>query len=221
MRHRLPTVAYYLVEQGLDCLTPVPNSVSYNDNDTRTPLQAMVSANSQESLSLLDLLIEKGADVNERTPHGHSPLVLAMKSRNPRSLPALLHAGAVLDADDPASAGERGLSQNGSFLWHALNAKCYSVAEMALAAGYRARREEWFVKGDFPMNTPRDVVAKLEESLQRPLALIALCRRTVRGCVGSRLPVFLGQVGLPQAVADYLRMTDLAEQYLPAPGSRQ
>ncbi|KAL8588984.1 hypothetical protein ACOMHN_065766 [Nucella lapillus] len=386
------SMAHYLIDKGLDCFTPVVNSHHSAREDSMTPLQALSVQTSKQALTLMDLLIEKGADVNERTHKGFTPLVLAVK--HSKVIAKLICAGAILDSPNPddfthnkevlqraslnesryvsiqngseslstqniagststqngsgsmstqngsgsastqagseptsneigsgytstqnswgslstqngsgsvstqngsgststqndsgctsiqsglrSSSTQNGADpmstqnssrstsritsnirvsssaqsssgsaqagnslgyvsqqnssrsllealddvsrstwmQNSSFLLGALQAKQYKVAEMALVAGYRVHREPWYAKGEFPEQTPQDVIHTLERISRQPMALTSLCRRTIRESVGSRLPEYLRQVRPPQSVADFIAMKDLVEEYL-------
>ena len=86
-------MAQYLVAKGLDCLTPA------HPSSGATPLQSCAGNSSPESLRLVPLLIERGADVNQTTTtQGVSLLTHAVRLHNRKVLGMLLVAGAVLDS---------------------------------------------------------------------------------------------------------------------------
>ena len=214
-------MAQYLVAKGLDCLTPA------HPSSGATPLQSCAGNSSPESLRLVPLLIERGADVNQTTTaQGVSLLTHAVRLHNRKVLGMLLVAGAVLDSpyseDGSVLCGGSGSgsgsgADNGqalSFLWQALCMRNDRVAEMALVAGYRAQREPWFSKRQFPRHVKQEVVDTLVQIAQRPLSLLSTCRRRLRESLGSGLPAFLDKSGLPQAVVDFVLMKDLVETYL-------
>ncbi|KAK7113236.1 uncharacterized protein [Littorina saxatilis] len=112
-----------------------------------------------------------------------------------------------------AAARSRQDSREKSFMWHSLRAKGFRVAEMALLAGYRLSREQWFVTGE----SMPDIPPHLWQLMEQPLSLTSQCRRKVRERWGSSLPRFLSASGLPQSVVDFLLMKELVETYLDAP----
>lgn len=203
-------MAQYLVEKGLDCLSPTVSPLR------TTPLEFCAGFTGPESLRLVPLLIERGADVNEVTAQGLSLLTYAVRANNRKILGKLLVSGAVLDSpySEDGSVKHDGADQAASFLWQALRTRNERLAEMVLVAGYRAQHEPWFAERQFPGVTRQKVVDTLVKITQQPLSLISACRRRLRERLGSALPAFLDKAGLPQAVADFVLMKDLVKTYL-------
>ena len=78
--------------------------VNHTDGDQRTALHYAID-NQVENLDVVNLLIEKGADINkETTSDGYTPLIIAVNRGHKNIAKTLIEMNANLDAVDLSSA---------------------------------------------------------------------------------------------------------------------
>ncbi|KAK7501475.1 hypothetical protein BaRGS_00007279, partial [Batillaria attramentaria] len=217
--------ARHLVEKGLDWWSPFP--AGPGDRYPEKPLHMLVGR--KDGTALLEQLIQRGADVNEKNGRGQTPLYIAMRNNNAAAVGLLLLAGAVLDSPDelmpltlpmPVRRGndspterEEQLREQ-SFLLQAVVNKQANMVELALLAGYRAHREPWFVQAKYPGNTPARCKHVMKKLGHQVAPLTFACRKALRDHLGGALPEFLKRVKVPGMVEDFVLMRDLVDAFI-------
>jgi len=90
------TIVKYLLNHGVD--------INERSNDNSTPLHYAIDLlirNENESMAVVDFLLEKGANLKIKNKSGDTPLLLAIKTGNIELIERLLREGAILDPELP------------------------------------------------------------------------------------------------------------------------
>ncbi len=98
--------ARLLVDAGLDLNAPTYDAKKYSHMQNGE--RVLHTAVQQGLVSSVQLLLERGADVNGKSVHGQSALYFAVKENHPDVVAMLLEAGASVVAEDLAAALDAG-----------------------------------------------------------------------------------------------------------------
>lgn len=130
-----------LLEADIDLNAPTYDTAKHKHMQTG---ELVLHTAAQEGLQLSTLmLLEKGADVNGKSVHGHSALYFAARNNHPEVVNLLLNAGAMVAGDDVAAALDAGNDDIAQQLARNLDVSSLDAGEI----------ESLIVKADMAGNT--------------------------------------------------------------------
>lgn len=173
-----------------------------------SPLHRIILNHSYEYKALIKLL-EWGADVNQISITGDTPLHYASQQLSLEKVTALVLYGADLNIIDSAGYSPLTATLTSIYVYESL----VLISRLLIFAGSKVRQDDIHLFLSQHQHQPKDqvlsVVDMLQECSGNPLSLKYLCRIQIRNVLRSRYTESIDKLPLPKALKKFLNFEDV------------